>query len=135
MIDESTNILVTGHLVVFASFTESSLPSCVFLGLLYIIDGKKDSALIFNILLFSMKEWGLDFDKCLGFGSDGATTMTDKKKGVATCFKHEVNPFLLATHCVVHRIQLATLDAAKSNGCASMSNEVDKLLSGLVGYF
>jgi hypothetical protein len=135
MINESTNISVIGHLVVFASFIESGLPSCAFLGLLYIIDGKKDSGLIFNTLLSSMKEWDLDFDKCLGFGSDGASTMTGKNKGVATRFKLEVNPFLLAIHCVAHRTQLVALDGAKLNGCAFMSNEVDKLLNGLASYF
>ena len=40
MIDESTDISITGHLVVFASFVDEGLPLCVFLGLLHIEEGK-----------------------------------------------------------------------------------------------
>jgi hypothetical protein len=39
MIDESTDISVTGHLVVFASFVEEGLPLCIFFGLLHIEEG------------------------------------------------------------------------------------------------
>jgi hypothetical protein len=48
MIDESTDVSVTGHLVVFATFVEDGEVACVFLGLLGIKDGKKDVALIFE---------------------------------------------------------------------------------------
>ena len=36
MVDESTDIFVLGHLVVFATFLEDGVPTCVFLGLLHI---------------------------------------------------------------------------------------------------
>jgi hypothetical protein len=78
MIDESTDISVIGHLVVFASFIEEELPLCVFFGLLHIEKEKKNACIIFETLTKSMKEWGLDFDKCVGFGSDGASTMIGK---------------------------------------------------------
>jgi hypothetical protein len=83
MIDESTDISVTGHLVVFASFVEEGLSLCVFLGLLHIEEREKNAYIIFETLTKSMKEWGLDFDKCVGFGSDGASTMIGKQNGVA----------------------------------------------------
>ena len=67
----------------------------MFLGLLHIIDGKKDVALIFDTLLTSLKEWGLDTDKCVAFGSDGAATMLGRKNGVAARLKEKVNPLLL----------------------------------------
>jgi hypothetical protein len=41
MIDESTDISVTCHLVVFASFVEEGLFLCVFIGLLHIEEEKK----------------------------------------------------------------------------------------------
>ena len=41
IIDESTDISVTGHLVIFASFDKEGLSFCVFLGLLHIEEGKK----------------------------------------------------------------------------------------------
>ena len=36
MVDESTNIYVLGHLVMFATFLEDGVLTCVFLGLLHI---------------------------------------------------------------------------------------------------
>jgi hypothetical protein len=41
MIDESTDISVTGHLVVFATIIEEGVPLTVFLGLLEIEGGKR----------------------------------------------------------------------------------------------
>ena len=55
MID-STNILVIGHLVVFATFVEEGEVASVFLGLLQIADGKNDATLIYETLLTSLKE-------------------------------------------------------------------------------
>ena len=34
-----------------------------------------------------MKEWGLDVDKCIAFGYDGATTLIDKSMGMTAQFK------------------------------------------------
>ena len=51
MVDESTDISVLGHLVVFATFLEDGVPTCVFLGLLYIPRGKKDVSMICKLLL------------------------------------------------------------------------------------
>ena len=41
MIDESTDLFVTCHLVVFASFIEEGLPLCIFFRLLHIEEGKE----------------------------------------------------------------------------------------------
>ena len=64
MIDESTNILITRHMVVFTTFVEKGQIASVFLGLLQIVDGKKDATLIFETLLTNLQEWGLDVNKC-----------------------------------------------------------------------
>jgi hypothetical protein len=134
MIDESTDISVKGHLVVFATFLEGGLPLTCFLGLLWIVDGKKDSKLIFETLLAAVKTWGLDMDKCVGFGSDGAATMVGKNIGVATLLK-KVNPFLTSTHCVAHRTNLAALEASKNASCKDISSEIDSMLNTLAGHF
>ena len=49
MIDESTDISVTGHLVVFATIIEEGVPLTVFLGLLEIEGGKKMLLLFLNV--------------------------------------------------------------------------------------
>ena len=55
-IDESTDVSVTGHVVVFATFVEEGLPVSVFLGLLENSNGKKDAQKIFLKLLNCVKE-------------------------------------------------------------------------------
>ena len=75
MIDESTDISATRHLVVFATFVEEGEVASVFLGLLQIVDGKKDATLIYETLPISLKEWGLDVNKCVAFGLDRAATI------------------------------------------------------------
>ena len=55
MIDESTDVSVTGHLVVFATIVEEGVPVTVFLGLLQIKDGKKDAGVIFDTLLSNLR--------------------------------------------------------------------------------
>ena len=134
MIDESTDISVQGHLVVFVTFLEASLPITCFLGLLWIVDGKKDSKLIFDTLMDAVKTWGLDMKKCVGFGSDGAASMVGKKSGVVARLK-KVNPFLTSTHCVAHRTNLAALEASKNESCKEMSTAVDSMLNTLAGLF
>ena len=50
----------------------------VFLCLLHIDDGKKCAKLFFESLTKSMKEWGLDVDKCIAFSYVGAATIIGK---------------------------------------------------------
>ena len=40
--------------------------------------------MIFHLLIGALKTWGLDTNKCVDFGSDGASTMVGKNTGVAT---------------------------------------------------
>ena len=55
MIDESTDISVTGHLAVFATIIEKGVPLTVSLGLLEIEGGKKDASIIFEYLVNHLK--------------------------------------------------------------------------------
>jgi hypothetical protein len=135
MIDESTDISVTGHLVVFASLVEEELSLCVFFGLLHIEEGKKNICIIFEILTKSIKEWGFDFDKCVGFGSDGVSTMIGKQNGVAAQLKDKVNIFLTSIHCVAYRTNLAAINATKVGPCKIISKEIDALLKSVTMHF
>ena len=96
---------------------------------------KKYACIIFETLTMSMKEWGLDFDKCVGFGSDGASTMIDKQNGVVTRLKDKVNYFLTSIHCVAHMINLAAIDATKVGPCKVMSKEIDDFLNLVAMHF
>jgi hypothetical protein len=134
MVDESIDISVTNHIVVFASYLEGGLPITSFLGLLWLVNGKKDSKVIFEALMGLVKIWGLDMSKCVAFGSDGAATMVGKNTGVAIQLK-KVCPFMTSSHCVAHRTNLAALEAAKTPACKEVSANVDALLNVLAAHF
>jgi hypothetical protein len=135
MVDESADISITGHLVVFATFLEDGVQVCVFLGLLHTPGGRKDAAAIYDLLLTTLNQWGLDLDKLVGFGSNGAAVMTGCCIRIATRLKDNVSPFLLNVHCVVHRTNLASLDAASSGPCKAVSSIIDKLLNDIASHF
>ena len=84
MVDESTDISVLGHLVVFATFLEDGVSVCGFLSLLQIPGGKKDAGVIYELLVTLLNQWGLDFNKFVGFGSDGAA-VNDRKPQWTGC--------------------------------------------------
>ena len=48
----------------------------------------------------------------MGFGSDGASVMTGRLTGVGTRL-HQSNPYLVAIHCVAHRLALACSQAGE----------------------
>ena len=55
-------------------------------------------------LLYVYVHCGLiNLDRCVGFGSDGASVMVGIRSGVATCLK-TVNPFIVSVHCAAHRL-------------------------------
>jgi hypothetical protein len=85
-------------------------------------------------LIKSIEEWGLDMQKCCGFGSDGAATMLGQRSGMATKLK-KISPFLTSVHCIAHRTNLAALEVAKSMKCKSLSTEIDVLVNSLIAYF
>ena len=135
MIDESTDISVTRHLVVFATIIEENLPVTLFFGLVQIEECKNDSTMIYETLISSIRKWGLDLKKFVGFGSDCARTMVGNSRGVDAQIKEKVNPYILACHCVAHRTNLVDLDAAKSPDCKVISFQVDSQLNSIAGFF
>ena len=131
MIDESTDISSTGHVVVFGTFVDEGLPISVFLGLFEVPNYKKDAGLIFEGLQKRIKEWSLDVEKCVSFGSDRCSTMVDHLTAVSTRLK-AVSPFLINIHCIAHGTNLAALQAAQCVDCKKMSSEIDNMVNLLV---
>ena len=82
-----------------------------------------------------MKERMLDFDKCVGFGSDKASTMIGKQNGVAARLKDKVNHFLTSIYCVAHRTNLAAIYATKVEPCKNVSKKIDTLLNSVAVHF
>ena len=94
MTDESIDISSTGHVVVFGTFVKEGLRISVFLGLFEVPNGKMGAGLIFEGLQKRIKEWSLDVEKCISFGSDGCSTMVDHLTRVSTRLK-AVGSFLI----------------------------------------
>jgi hypothetical protein len=60
-----------------------------------------------------LKGFGLAYQQnMIGIATDGASVMTGVHRGVATRFKL-AKPYIIATHCMAHRLQLACQKAAK----------------------
>jgi hypothetical protein len=59
--------------------------------------------------------------------------MVGSKSGVATRLK-EVSHFVVSFHCIVHRTNLATLQAAESSECKVVSSKIDKTINLLAAH-
>ena len=55
---------------------------------------------------------GLSIDDLSSFGSDGASVMTGRHRGVAALLR-AMNSQIISVHCVCHRLALATGQAIK----------------------
>lgn len=74
LVDESTNILVVEHLIVYASYMLDNEPRTSFLGFLEIM--KRTAKGLENVLVTSLNNCGLDLLKLVSFKIDGASIMT-----------------------------------------------------------
>lgn len=116
MIDETTDVAVLKQLVIYARYITDSAVQTRFLGMLNIPDGT--ALTIVEAGTKFCDDWNLDINqKLCGLGSDGASVMLGRLGGVATLLKARV-PFMIANHCVAHRLALA---------CGQASNEVPYL--------
>lgn len=85
---------------------------------------------IFDCLNAFVCKNGLDWKKCVGICTDGATAMTAKHKGLAVRVR-AVAPFAAASHCCIHREQLAV---KKMPQCLrSVLDEAVKIINGIKG--
>ena len=113
MIDETTDVAVMKQLVLYGRFIHDGAVQTLFLQIVQIPDGT--AVTIVDTVKKFCDEWNLDIKRKLcGLGSDGASVMLGMRGGVATLLKKEV-PFMIANHCIAHRLALA---------CGQASDEV-----------
>lgn len=109
MIDESTDISVVNQLVLYGRYVnETGEPCTSFLKIVDLFDGTAER--IEEALQAYLTDKQLVFNRLMGFGSDGASVMIGRRTGVATRLKQR-NPYLVAIHCVAHRLALACSQA------------------------
>ena len=129
MIDESTDLSVEKHLIVYVSYLEDGHLRTSFLTLLKLVSA--DSNTVYRKLIGFLKSCKIDTEKIFGFSSDGAAVMMGKDNGVVKKFKTD-NPYLLEMHCIAHRLALSSLDAAKQVGEVKY---YESMLQSLHSYF
>ncbi|PKY61290.1 hypothetical protein RhiirA4_449820 [Rhizophagus irregularis] len=86
---------------------------------------------IMNVINLFITQKELDITKLRHFGSDGAATMTGIRNGVATQLK-KLNNFITSTHCVAHRLHLASEEAANETPYFAYYKTIIK---GIYSYF
>lgn len=111
MIDESTDISTTQKLIMYVRFLTDGDVCTRFLQIMDLPSGKADD--IFEVIMKELKTKQLPLEKLIGMATDGASVMKGERNGITAKMKRE-NPFLLSTHCIAHRLALASGKAADS---------------------
>ena len=68
---------------------------------------------IVSSVIKCLTDLGLDTSKIVSLATDGASTMMGHKTGVGVQIKSKYAPFMVQTHCIAHRLNLAVVDAIK----------------------
>ena len=112
--DESTDITVSKKLVVYARILcpETFMPSTHFLASINLKSGTGE-AIAAEITRYMESKVLVPMKNVSGFGSDGASVMTGRKKGVTGQLLRQ-NPAMINVHCVAHRLALCSSQAANS---------------------
>ena len=111
--DESTDIAVNKRLVLYAQISDpkSMTVSTEYITNKKITEGTGEA--IAREIFQEMDKRGVPASKILGLGSDGASVMTGKNKGVTGMMLRQ-NPHLVNVHCIAHRLALCTSQAAEN---------------------
>ncbi|XP_030281580.1 zinc finger protein 862-like [Sparus aurata] len=110
-VDETTDITTTKELVLLTRLITGGEVINRFAGMVEVDDGKANT--ISSAILAWIQKKGLDVQKLMGLGSDGAPVMTGKRNGVATLLKGQ-SKHLVAIHCIAHRLALAAGQAGEA---------------------
>ena len=111
MIDESTDLGMEKHLIVYINYLDKAIAYTKFLTILKL--SSADASVVYNSLVSYLKACKIDPSKIFGFSSDGAAVMMGKDSGVATRLLSD-NPYMVSMHCVAHKLALSCVDATKS---------------------
>lgn len=104
-LDESTDIDNEANLLCYVRYIHGGALHDDFL-FCHPLQTNTTGEAIFDSLNTFISQSGLDWSRCVGICTDGATAMTAKHKGLVTRVR-AVAPSAAATHCCIHREQLA----------------------------
>ena len=115
MFDESTDVSVSQNLIIYIRYLSVDKvsarvePTTSFLAIRALFRANAES--ITSEILDVLRERQIPLDKLIGVATDGAAVMTGKKSGVIQRLK-EIQPDIVATHCIAHRLALSCGGAA-----------------------
>ena len=116
MIDESTDISVDQNLLIYCRYLTQNLgrfePKSVLLGVRKLREGATADK-VTHAIFECLSECNLDKYNMCGIATDGAAVMVGRHSGVVTRMKDTI-PGLLSSHCISHRLALASGSAADS---------------------
>ncbi|XP_063806071.1 zinc finger protein 862-like [Pseudophryne corroboree] len=128
MSDETTDVSNRKHLATAAKYIKDGEVSVSFINDTEIPDGKSET--IFNALSQTIEDCG-GFEKLVGFGSDGASSMVGHRDGVAAKLKAKNNK-IISIHCHNHRLALATKNTFES---LNPFLKMDEVLTSIYKYY
>ena len=112
MIDETADISNDQKLIVYISYWDKKTYSVKYVYFKLIEIKSKTAESIFNELMTLLQDNDLSIHKLAGISTDGASSMVGCHSGVSTRFI-DINPYIIATHCLAHRLNLVSEDAFK----------------------
>ena len=110
MIDETTDIANLQKLIIYLSYWDKALFKVRYVFFKIVEIQSKTGESIYNELVSILEKDGLMIHKLIGISTDGASSMVGCHSGVKTRLI-ELNPFILSTHCIAHRMNLASHDS------------------------
>ena len=111
LIDESTDIATDHTLIMYVRYVHGGEVCMRFFDITELFSGTASAILETILCMLDRKK--LPLEKAYGMATDGASVMTGVRAGVTTLTKKK-NPFMLSTHCIAHRLALASGQAADS---------------------
>ena len=128
--DEVCDISNKEQLVTFIKYVdrETSKANTSFLDVSNLLLESSTSAnaeTITHTITQQIDDAGLNRQHLSSFASDGVSVMTGKTNGVAATLRRTVNPSLINTHCICHRLALA---CASANDSLSFLLKVEEIL-------
>ena len=130
LIDETTDVSVKKQLIMYCRYMKGdSSTETKYIAMLPIPDGKAET--ITNAVLGKARELGLDPQKMVAMGSDGASVMLGRRSGVVARLKATV-PWLIGNHCVAHRLALA---AGQASGSVQYLNRFKSIVDQLFRFY
>ncbi|GFO11546.1 Zinc finger mym-type protein 1 [Plakobranchus ocellatus] len=111
IVDESTDVSTYKHLCILVRFFSDQLNavSTLFLALVYVHETTAEN--IFNMIEEEIKKCNQTLENCLGFVSDGASTMIGCNNSVWRRIK-AASPMCIQVKCVCHSLALCIQNAA-----------------------